>query len=87
MESKEGISDSSAPVKESYKADAEPAELIIHEVLPKVGLVFSEYPASSEVLCKPKILPLKSAVLQKLESLEERPDPVEAEPVHKFEKE
>ena len=42
----------------------------IKEILPKAGLVYSEKAALSEVLCKPKILPLKSATLMKLEKME-----------------
>lgn len=42
-------------------------------MLPKAGLVVSEKGPLVEVLCKPKILPLKSVTLQKLEELEVRP--------------
>ena len=42
----------------------------VKEILPKAGLVYSEKAALSEVLCKPKILPLKSATLMKLEKME-----------------
>ena len=42
----------------------------LKEVLPKTGLVYSERGALSEILCKPKIIPLKSAVLEKLQKLE-----------------
>ena len=38
----------------------------ITNVLPKNGLVYSERGGLGEVLCKPKILPLKSSVLLKL---------------------
>ncbi|CDW79809.1 leucine-rich repeat-containing protein loc400891-like [Stylonychia lemnae] len=38
--------------------------------MPKAGLVYSEKAALSEILCKPKILPLKSVTLQKLEEME-----------------
>ena len=38
--------------------------------MPKAGLVYSEKAALSEILCKPKILPLKSVTLQKLEDME-----------------
>jgi len=41
------------------------------EVLPKVGIVIAERGQLSEVLCKPKILPLRSAVLEQLKKLEE----------------
>ena len=42
----------------------------IKEILPKAGLVYSEKATLSEVFCKPKILPIKSATLLKLENLE-----------------
>ena len=42
----------------------------LREVLPKTGLVYSERGALSEVLCKPKIMPLKSAVLEQLQKIE-----------------
>jgi hypothetical protein len=40
------------------------------EVLPKSGLVVSEKSELQEILCKPKIIPLKSITLQKLEEME-----------------
>lgn len=43
---------------------------MIQEVLPKAGLVYSEKGNLSEVLCKPKIMPIKSLTLEKLEELE-----------------
>lgn len=46
----------------------------IKEVLPKTGLVYSERGALTEVLCKPKIIPLKSAVLEKLQKIEGEQD-------------
>ena len=42
----------------------------IKEVLPSNGLVHSERGPLSEVLCKPKIMPLKSMTLEKIEKLE-----------------
>ena len=44
-----------------------PADKQIKEIMPKAGLVYSEKAALSEILCKPKILPLKSVTLMKLE--------------------
>jgi BBSome-interacting protein 1 len=44
--------------------------LVAQEVLPKSGLVFSEKSSMSEVMCKPKIMPIKSAALEKLEKME-----------------
>lgn len=35
----------------------------IKEIMPKAGLVYSEKASISEVMCKPKILPLKSVTL------------------------
>jgi hypothetical protein len=46
------------------------AQTVIQEVLPKAGLVYSEKGNLSEVLCKPKIMPIKSTALQRLEALE-----------------
>jgi hypothetical protein len=39
----------------------------LKEIIPHNGLVYSEHGLSTEILCKPKILPLKSLTLQKLE--------------------
>lgn len=43
----------------------------LREIYPKAGLVYSEKALLSEALCKPKLLPLKSATLLKLEQLEQ----------------
>ena len=48
-----------------------PSDKQIKEILPKAGLVYSEKALLSEALCKPKLLPLKSVTLLKLESLEQ----------------
>jgi len=37
----------------------------VREVLPKAGLVYSEKGNLSEVLCKPKIMAIKSITLEK----------------------
>lgn len=50
----------------------QPAPPALDAVLPKAGLVVSEKGGLAEVLCKPKILPLKSITLQKLEEMEVR---------------
>ena len=42
----------------------------ITEVLPESGLVYSEKGALSEVLSKPKIMPLKSVTLERIEEME-----------------
>lgn len=44
---------------------------LIQEILPKSGLVYSERGGLVEVLCKPKILPLRSSVLEKLKKIEQ----------------
>jgi BBSome-interacting protein 1 len=44
----------------------------LKEILPKTGLVYSERGGLSEILCKPKIMPLKSTVLEQLQKLEEK---------------
>jgi len=49
---------------------AEQKASAVQEVLPKTGLVVSEKGPLSEILCKPKIMPLKSITLQKLEEME-----------------
>jgi len=41
----------------------------ITEVLPKRGLLFQEKPGYFEGLCKPKLMPIKSATLEKMEQL------------------
>mmetsp|Transcript_9683 Transcript_9683/g.16797 ORF Transcript_9683/g.16797 Transcript_9683/m.16797 type:complete len:85 (+) Transcript_9683:63-317(+) len=45
---------------------------IVQEVLPKAGLVYSEKGNLSEVLCKPKIMPIKSQALERLEEMEKQ---------------
>ena len=49
-------------------ADASP-EMLVQEVLPKYGLLFTEQ-SPMPVLCKPKIMPLKSVTLEKLEKMQ-----------------
>ena len=49
---------------------AQGSKVTLQEVLPKAGLVYSEKGNLSEVLCKPKIMPIKSMTLEKLEELE-----------------
>uniref|UniRef100_A0A7S1NJ10 Uncharacterized protein n=1 Tax=Eutreptiella gymnastica TaxID=73025 RepID=A0A7S1NJ10_9EUGL len=44
----------------------------VQEVLPKAGLVYSEKSSLSEILNKPKILPLKSITLERIVEMEER---------------
>jgi len=40
-------------------------------VLPPNGLIYAERAEFSEVLCQPKLMPLKSITLQKLQQMEE----------------
>jgi BBSome-interacting protein 1 len=42
----------------------------LKEIIPKNGIVFNEKNEFSEILCKPKLLPLKSLTIRKLEELE-----------------
>ena len=50
----------------------QPAGVLLSEVLPKAGLVYSEKGNLSELLCKPKLMPLKSVSMQKIEQMEQR---------------
>jgi hypothetical protein len=58
------------PSMPAPRQQAAAGPLPLAEVLPKAGLVVSEKGGLSEVLCKPKILPIKSLTLQKLEEME-----------------
>jgi len=52
----------------------------IEEILPKVGLVYSEKANLSEVLCKPKIMPIKSMTIAKIEKMQkDAANPVKAD--------
>ena len=42
----------------------------IHEVLPKTGILYFEQENLELAMCKPKIMPLKSNVVKKLEAME-----------------
>jgi BBSome-interacting protein 1 len=50
--------------------DAEKLRPVLKEILPKTGLAYSEKGALTEILCKPKIIPIKSAVLEQLAKIE-----------------
>lgn len=50
--------------------DQQAQPTMIREVLPKTGLVYSEKTTLTELLCKPKIMPIKSMALERLEQLE-----------------
>ena len=41
-------------------------------VIPKSGLVFTDKNIFNEIICKPKLLALKSLTLQKLEEMEKQ---------------
>ena len=44
-------------------------KFVFKEVLPKQGLLFTEQ-NPTPVLCKPKIMPMKSVTLEKLETMQ-----------------
>jgi len=44
----------------------------IQEVAPKAGLVYSERGLHTGVMCKPKMLPIKSMTLEQIEELEKK---------------
>jgi BBSome-interacting protein 1 len=44
----------------------------IPEVTPKAGLVFSERGLLTGVMCKPKIMPIKSMTLEQIEEMEKK---------------
>ena len=46
------------------------SKVSVSEVLPKTGIVLSDQGDLKEILCKPKILPIKSKVIKKLEEIE-----------------
>lgn len=46
------------------------SKVSVSEVLPKTGIVLSNQGDLKEILCKPKILPIKSKVIKKLEEIE-----------------
>ena len=52
--------------------DKKKEELIksLKNVTPKSGILFNEANLFAEVLCKPKLLPLKSMTIRKLEELD-----------------
>jgi BBSome-interacting protein 1 len=42
----------------------------LKEIIPNRGIIFNEKIEFNEILCKPKLLPLKSMTIRKLEELE-----------------
>ena len=57
----------SPPPAAAQSKDDEAADEKIAEILPKSGLVYSEKGSLAEVLCKPKIMPIKSAAVRQME--------------------
>lgn len=55
----------------------------LKEIVPKNGIVYNEKNEFPEVLCKPKILPLKSVTIRKLEELEKNFDKINNEIINK----
>ena len=41
-------------------------------MLPKTGLVYSERGMLTGIMCKPKIMPIKSITLEKIEEMEKK---------------
>lgn len=48
--------------------DDKPKKIIITEVIPKSGLVYSEKGALTETLCKPKMLPITTNAVKKYQN-------------------
>eukprot|EP00762_Andalucia_godoyi_P006447 ANDGO_02940.mRNA.1 BBSome-interacting protein 1 len=42
------------------------------EALPRSGIVYSERSNMTEIMCKPKVMPIKSVTLEKLEQMEKQ---------------
>ena len=51
----------------------------LREIIPNSGIVYNEKKEFSEILCKPKLLPLKSMTIRKLEDLEKNFEKVNEE--------
>ena len=51
----------------------------LKNLVPKNGVVFNEKIDFPDVLCKPKLLPLKSMTIKKLENLEKNFDKINKE--------
>ena len=52
------------------KADQKSILEQLNAVLPRSGIIFAESDELTHIMCKPKILPLKSITLQKIEEME-----------------
>ena len=55
----------------------------LREIMPNNGIVYNEKHEFSEILCKPKLLPLKSMTIRKLEDLEKNFEKVNQEMLKK----
>lgn len=52
--------------------DKKPEVETLMEVIPKTGLVYSEKSTMVELLCRPKLMAIKSAALLRLEELDKQ---------------
>jgi len=52
------------------QATVVPSSVGLTEILPRQGLVYSEVEFLAERLCKPRVMPIKSVTLEKLEQME-----------------
>ena len=55
----------------------------LREIIPKNGIVYNEKQDMNDVLCKPKLLPLKSFTIKKLEEMEKDFDKLNKENLKK----
>jgi BBSome-interacting protein 1 len=55
----------------------------LREIIPNSGIVYNEKHEFPEVLCKPKLLPLKSMTIKKLEELEKNFEKINQEMLKK----
>ena len=56
--------------KDARTTTHQPQEKVLDEIIPKTGLVYSVKEELSTVLCKPKIMPIKSMTLEKIERMQ-----------------
>ena len=56
---------------------------LLKEIVPKNGIVFNEKNEFPEILCKPKLLPLKSMTIKKLEELDKNFERINNEMLNK----
>ena len=55
----------------------------LREIIPKNGIIYNEKQDMNDVLCKPKLLPLKSFTIKKLEEMEKDFDKLNKENLKK----